>query len=141
VITPSETGGLYIALFSPRVQEFSFAGLKFVRFHKVKHGEVPEEGFYQQLAGGKATALVRTKKTIDERVESSGIYRKFVQQTRYYILKEGKFYAIKNKSDLLNALRERKNEVQQLLDKEELNYRKNPELTITAATEFYNKAN
>jgi hypothetical protein len=138
IITPDETGGMQIALFSPRVKEFSFSGDKFVRLDNVPS---LDRGFYQQLAGGKVTAFARKTRLIDEKAEITGMYRKFVDKTRYYILKNDKYYLIKNKSDLLSVLKEHKDGIQQLLATKDLNYRRNQEETITAAVEFYNQAN
>lgn len=141
IVTPEETGGLFIALYSPRVKEFSFSGMNFVRLTKENNGSSLDEGFYQVLAKGKATAFMRKTKFIEEKVETSGVYRKFIQQTRYYILVDGKYKTIKNKKDLLNALQAHRNEIQQELSRNKLNFKRNTERAIATAVEFYNQAN
>jgi hypothetical protein len=142
IITPSEESGVSIALFSPRVKEFSYSGLKFVRLSKSWDETFPlDEGFYLELGRGKATAYARSIKLIEENVETSGIYRKFIEKNRYYVLKNGTYYSIKNKNDLLNVLKDRKSEIQQLLDRSNVKYKSNQELSIATAVTLYNQAN
>jgi hypothetical protein len=141
IITPDNNGGLFIGLFGPRVKEFSFSGMKFVRFTKTNFGAGLPEGFYQELATGKVKAYAKTMKFIEEKVDISGISRKFFQKVRYYIFKEGKYHVIKNKKGLLSVLKEHKKEVQQYLGKLNVKYKFNPEQNITAAVNIYNQSN
>jgi hypothetical protein len=138
VITPDPQGGMAIRLFSPRVKEFSFQGKKFIMIDTIAS---LEEGFYQELVKGKVSALARKQKFIDEKLETTGIIRKFIERNRYYIIKNDKPHTIRNKNDLLNVLKEKKNEIQQALKDKNLNYRSNPEESLVVAVEIYNQAN
>jgi hypothetical protein len=142
IVTPDEGRALNIALFSPRVKEFSYGGTKFVRIDKNTHPGIHlEEGYYVLLGAGKVMAYERARKYIEEKVESSGISRKFFEKTRYFVVRDGDVRVIKNKADLLSALKERKTEIQQLLERNELNVKSNPEESIIAAVSLYNQAN
>lgn len=141
IVTPNYDGGLFIALFSPRVKEFSFGGMRFVRLTKAMTGGALSEGFYQELTKGKVTAYERIQKFIEEKVDITGINRWFEQKTRFYMLKDGKYKPIRNKNDLTNLLKEHKREVTQALNRLNLKYRKNVEQNIIVATEAYNQSN
>ena len=138
VIVKAPNGGIYISLFGPRVREFSFSGFKFIRIEKTD--EIPlASGFYQVLAEGAATLLVKTAKTISEQIKDNAIYRKFEQKVLYYILKDGMYYSVSNKKSLLNVLKEKRKAVQDFISQKSLKIRKNPEQTILAAVEIYNQ--
>jgi hypothetical protein len=141
IITADDNGGLFISLYSPRVKEFSFSGMKFVRFTKTNFGTGLPEGFYQELADGKVKAYTKTMKFIEEKVDITGISRKFEQKVRHYIFKDGKYHVIRNKKTLLSVLKEHKKEVQQYLSKLDVKYKNNPEQNITAAVNIYNQSN
>jgi hypothetical protein len=142
VITPDKNKGISIALFSPRVKQFSFDGKTFVRLDKKSNPELKlEEGFYLQLAKGKLTVYSRMRKFIEEKVDPSGITRNYEEKIRYYILKKGTYYSIKSKNDLLEVVKEQRDQVQQLLNRSNLKYKRNQEESIVASVELYNQAN
>lgn len=141
IVTPNYDGGLFMALFSPRVKEFSFGGNRFVRLTRESTNGELADGFYQVLSSGKVTAIARTQKIIEEKVDITGISRWFEMKTRYYILKDGKYKPIRNKNDLTNLLKEHRREVNQALSNLKLKFRKNAEQNIIAATDAYNQSN
>ncbi len=141
IVTPNYDGGLFMALYSPRVKEFSFGGSRFVRLSREStNGEMPD-GFYQVLSTGKVTAFARTQKFIEEKVDITGISRWFEMKTRYYVLKDGKYKMIRSKNDLISLLKEHRREVNQALSNLKLKYRKNVQQNIVAATDAYNQSN
>jgi hypothetical protein len=141
IITPNFDGGLFIALFSPRVKEFAFGGNRFVRLTRESTNGEMADGFYQVLSTGKLTAFARTQKFIEEKVDITGISRWFEMKTRYFMLKDGKYKMIRNKNDLMNLLKEHRKEVNQALSNLKLKYRKNMQQNIVAATDAYNQSN
>jgi len=141
IVTPNYDGGLFMALFSPRVKEFSFGGNRFVRLTRESTNGELADGFYQVLSSGKVTAIARTQKVIEEKVDITGISRWFEMKTRYYMLKDGKYKPIRNKNDLTNLLKEHRREVNQALSNLKLKFRKNAEQNIIAATDAYNQSN
>lgn len=138
VVTNSETGSVFISLFNPRVKEFSFSGFKFILMDTTNPKSLPG-GFYQVLAKGKVTLLAKKTKTIWEQIVDNSIYRKFDPHTKYYILKDGEYYHVKNKNTLLSLLKEKRGAVQGLLSQKSLNYRRETEKTLVTAVEFYNQ--
>jgi hypothetical protein len=139
VITPDDKGGLFIALFGPRVSEFSFLEYKFLRLGKPGDGSLLPEGFYRILTRGKVSAFSKKIKWIFEQVADQTIYRRFDEKTKYYILKDGVYYNIRKGGELLDLLQGHKKEVQQYLAGKKLKFKRAPEETITAAVEYYNQ--
>lgn len=139
IVIANETTGMSITLFSPRIKAFSFSGFRFVYLNENKNKSFLPAGFYQLLAEGRINALSKTTRIITEKIEAGQINRKFEEKKAYYILKGGQYYSIKNKSELLNTLREHNKAIQNLLKAMKLNYRKTPMQTIIAAVEFYNR--
>lgn len=137
VVITSPEGSIYIALFSPRIQEFTFSEFKFINIEKGNEYLLPQ-GFYRVLLKGQATVLSKVTKSIKEEIVNNELNRRFEQETKYYIVKEGKCRYIRNKEALLSSLQEKRKAVQDYISHNKLKYRKQIEETIVAATRFYN---
>ena len=140
LVTPKAEGRMSIGLFSPRVTKFSFSSLNFISIDNSSEKTSPAPGFYLQLVSGKLTVLAKRTKVISDRIEGRTFLQKFDETVKYYLLKEGIYYYIKNKKDILAVIKDEKREVQQFLSKNKLNYRKNREQTLVAIAEFYNQS-
>jgi hypothetical protein len=140
IIAPNGPGGIYLALYSPRVNQFSFSGYDFIRLDKIDDNGELATGFYEELVKGKLTVLARRTKIIDERISGGALSRKFEEKEKYYLFITGSYYPVQNKESILNVLKGRRKEIQDFISSNKLNYRKNPELTIIAVGTFYNKS-
>jgi hypothetical protein len=138
IVTPNETGGMHISLYSPRIKEFRFSGFHFIYFNKKNDNSSLPEGFYQVLVKGTVTVFANTTKIISEKIVGITLYKKFEENVGYYLLKKGQYYHINSQNDLLNALEEHRKEIRGLLRSMKLNYRKDPFRNIISAVEFYN---
>lgn len=139
LVTPQEQGRMFIGLFSPRVAKFSFSGYNFIRIDISDEKTSPAPGFYLHLASGKLSVLAKRTKIISERIEGRTFLQKFDETVKYYLLKNGIYYYIKNKKDIQAVIKDEKRDVQQFLSKNKLSYRKNREQTLIAIAEFYNQ--
>jgi len=140
IVTPNETGGMHISLYSPRIQEFGFSGFHFIYFNKKKDNSSLPEGFYQLLVKGTITVFANTKKIISEKIVGNTLDKKFEEIVSYYLLKKGQYYHINSQNDLLNALEEHRKEIKVLLKTMKLKYRKDPLRIIIASVELYNQS-
>jgi hypothetical protein len=139
VVIANDQTSLPLLLFSPRVKEFSFSGLKF--FYEDETNDIVtslQKGYYQELVKGRATAICKTTKIILETIKDNKVHYEFEQHKKYYILKDSHSYLIKNKKDLLSILKDQKKGIQVFMGTKKLKFRKNKEGTIAAVTEFYN---
>src|SRR5258706_2988946 len=125
IVSSKDRGGLSIGLFSPRVGEFSFSTFHFIRIDTPGEKSFLSPGFYQQLVQGKLTVLVKRTKGISEKISGTTLTQKFEETAKYYLLKDGISYPVKNKKDILTAVKDLKKEVQQFLSGKKLKYRKN----------------
>lgn len=139
IVAKDTSTGIYISLYSPRVKEFSYSGMQFLRLNKKDASPAPETGFYHILVSGKLTALRRSVKVIEEKLEANKVDRWFEEKTKYYMLKDGIYHHVNNKKDILSVCKDHKKEVQQFLSKKKLKYRQNPETMIVLVAGFYNQ--
>jgi hypothetical protein len=140
VVTPDRELGVFISLFSPRVKEFSFSGTKFIRLTRDTAGRSSlQTGFYEELVTGKLAVYLRNQKEIDEKIEGTTITRVVDEHHRYYILKDGTYYHIRNQNDLLDIVKDHRREVQQFMSKNQLKYRRSPKETLITVIQFYNQ--
>ena len=139
VIRTREAGGLYISLFSPRVESFSFSGYTFIYLGQDAANPGMPAGFYLQLVKGKVTAVSKATKIITEEIVSMSVKREFEEKNSYYILKNNQYSPVYKKSGLFGILREHRKEIQDLLSKQRLKFKKDPQATIITAVNVYNQ--
>jgi hypothetical protein len=130
---------LGVILFSPRVYHFSLWNSTFTYKHKADSASIAE-GFYEQLVMGKMSLLAKRKEIIEETIINTELFRKFVHNDQYYVMKADRYYAIKNQKDMLHLLGEKKKEIQKYLKKNKVKFKKDPENTLIKIAEQYNQA-
>lgn len=127
-----------INLPADRIQLFTMQGHTFVR---ILHDSVNrvKTGFYDQLYNGNVGLLVKREKKIIEKSLDLNINRVILSQVAYYVRKQGHYYTIKNKTALLNVLKDRKKEIQLYLKKNMIKFKSNPENAMIKAVEYYDQ--
>lgn len=138
IVMAEENNRMPLELFTPRVKEFSYAGLKFI-FIPANSGLSLEEGFYQQLSIGAIMALCRTENAIEEVIVGDHIERKVTQRKRYYIIDNNRPLVINRQQDLMDAVKKHRQQINEHLRGRKLKFKKNKQLIITAAADLYNK--
>ncbi|MBO0934845.1 hypothetical protein [Fibrella aquatilis] len=132
--------GYRMALFSDRIQSFSFLNHTFVRMaDSTKHG-LPT-GFYDLLYNGPTQLVARHKKEILINPSVSGGYGVFDPKTTYYIKKSGQFYVVKNKRALFNLLEDRKKQLAAFARKERLQFKPNMDDAFMKLAKAYDELN
>ena len=94
-------------------------------------------GLYNVINKGPATVLAKRRRT-SLRVLKPTDHYEFRELDAYFIRKDGKYYTIDNKSSLLNALRDKKDEMKKFLQKNKFKFRKDLEDTIVKTVDYYN---
>jgi hypothetical protein len=130
--------GFPVELRSDKVIYFTLAGHTFVYINR-NHPSGLKEGFYDRLAVGSLTILVRRIKILEEQVDEMQLRQRFVQTTVYYALKGNTYNIIKNKASLLSIVGGRKKEILQHLRQQGIKFKSNRELAIIAAAGYYNQ--
>ena len=139
VVKLKGSGGISFALFSPRVSQFSFSGLDF-EWITAKADDPLVSGFYLRLVKGNLTAYEQRTKKIRERIVNGASVQVFEESIHYYLYRNGTYYPIEKKRNILTALKEHKKEIQQFISKNKLNFHKQPSKTLSAVAEFYNQS-
>jgi hypothetical protein len=125
-----------LELVKERVRSFTIDGHTFIQ---LRENNLPN-GFYERLSDGNAKVYVKRSKGFQEKTPSSGkIERTFDEKSKYYILKDGIYHAVKSKSSLIKIFDTRKKEIKQFLNKNRLVFGKNKEKVIIRTVVFYNQ--
>ena len=96
-------------------------------------------GFYEKLYHGKSMALAKRIKEIKEETGDLQLTLSVVQKNSYYIKKEDKYYNIRNSSELMSLLKDKKKEIQQYLNKNYIRFKRQPEQALAMAMERYDQ--
>lgn len=128
-----------IILFGERVQQFHFAGLHFYRLKSGIKNEPPAD-IYQLLADGKIKLLSRRSKIIEENLENKKVEKKFIEQHKYYLVKDGEYHLVRNQNSMLNLLSDRRQEILKDLRKNNIRFKKDREKAIIHIADFYNQS-
>ncbi len=128
-----------IILFGERVQQFHFADLHFFRL-KTGNKNEPSANIYQLLTDGKIKILARRSKIIEENLENKKVEKKFIDQHRYYLVKDEKYHLVRNQRSMLNLLGNRRQEILKDLRKNNIRFKKDREKAIIHMADFYNQS-
>ena len=137
VVVRSPNGFPYV-LVNYRVSEFNFAGQHFISIKEGMENKL-KPGFYQRLRNGKAELLVKRIKKLEERVNGSEIDRRFLTADKFFIVHNNQLTAVSKQRDLLDALKERRQDVQNHLRSQNLNFKQDTESAIASAVDFFNQ--
>ena len=121
-----------------KVTEFILPGHHFVKLYPDSAGALTE-GFYEILYQGKTKLYVRRKKEI--RVDRTGtdIFNVVDETDVFYILKQGRYHAVRSQGNLLKVLSDKRDAIRQHLKRNGIKFRHNRELAVITAVQFYDK--
>lgn len=134
-VTPSNN--LNIKLISQKVSWFSLDDHLFINVRKDSNTvNLREEGFYEVAYDGFYSILIKRKKKMEESSRDDAVSR-FVQYTDYYARKGNIYYAIDNRRLLLTLCKDKKSELTKYMQKENLDFKKDPGNTIIKVIDHY----
>lgn len=134
-VTPASN--LNIKLISQKVNWFSFNDHLFINLRKDSNSvDLPDAGFYELVYDGFYSVLVKRKKKMEETSREDNI-SKFVQYTSYYARKDDIYYTVDSKRSLLALCKDKKSELVKFIQKENLDFKKDPGLTIIKVIDHY----
>lgn len=129
--------GLKISLLSEKLKEFDFRGHHFIRlvYDSLAKSTVPT-GFYDLVYRGDFTMMIRWNKRLEEKVTDE-VIREFVNDDRYYIVRDGVYLNFKGQHGLLSVFKDHAAAVRRYLKKNGIKFRFTPELAIVEASKYY----
>ena len=129
---------LNVIIFKERIPEFIIGDQVFVYLPKDKDGVV-DNGFYQKLTHGKAIALARRAKLLEEKTSNLQVEQRFIENDHFFVLKDGIYHSIKKQNDLLELFNDKRQEIHDFRSRFNQKFKKNPEQYIIALTNYYNQ--
>lgn len=96
----------------------------------------PGIGFYEVLFEGSGLAMAKRRKQLYQAPRADEVAR-FIGWDAYYIRKDSVYHTINSKRSLLSVCKDRKTEVSRFMQKENLNFKKNPANTIKKVMNYY----
>jgi hypothetical protein len=133
VITELPQNGLKIKLVSGKITFFTMENRKFVNLHDLKI----KPGFYGVLYSGPSKVYARYEKSRQEQISQGVVMISFEKRTRYYIFKNGNYFQVRSKGDVLKVFGDKKRELKQAAQKNNLQFKKNREQSIVKLAELY----
>lgn len=137
VITETPNGNL-IVINPQKVNGFTLNNHHFIRIdNSTVNNSLPQTGFYNVLYNGNTKLIALREKKVQEKIADQQLHISFDIKNRYYILKKGRFYPVKNKKTILKVLEEQKNSLRALISKNGIRFKKNREQALAQIAEFY----
>lgn len=117
--------GQAFVLVGEHLDRFTLGTRNFIKIQPeaIAANGLPAAGFYEEIYGGKTRALARHVKIREERIESTTLQIYFTPKSRYYLLVGNKYVRITNKASVLKALNDRKSELRQFINKNQLKFK------------------
>lgn len=94
-------------------------------------------GFYEKLYGGKTEVLVKREKTIETSNGIGAIESKYIDNIKYYIKSKEVYYNVSGNGSVVDALKDRKKEVQQFIKSKHIKAQRNPEINLVQIATYY----
>jgi len=110
-----------LRLITERVAFFVLDGRRFVRLGADSATGLPA-GFYQQLLAGRTQLLVRRSKRVAEEIEQQHLKFVYKENARLLLKKDGRLTEINKLKTLLDALADRKPELQKFARSQQLKF-------------------
>jgi hypothetical protein len=127
-----------IKLFVEKIKYFGINNHTFVWVERDPENII-HEGFYELLYANKSKVIARRYKTTIDIAEEKVMEVKFVDKTKLILFKEEKYYAITNKSSVLNAFGESRSQIKRFLSQNKINFRADSEAALIAIANYYDE--
>ncbi|WP_158800470.1 hypothetical protein [Pedobacter sp. L105] len=126
------------SLINDRVKSFDYLNHHFINIQSdtlTNNKAGMKSGFYDEVYSGKIETLVKRSKGIQEYFQD--IEQHFTSSKDFYIKKNNVYYNIGSLSDLLDVLKDRRQELQHYVNTNKLKFRKDPEDVIVKISSYY----
>jgi hypothetical protein len=127
------------SLLSDRVVDFDMLGRHFIRFIPEKNNKIMMPGFYGVLYNGKIEVMGRYQKTVQSQATNVSTINVFYPKTNYFVKKGAAYYNVNSKSKFLDALADKKKELQQFIKENKIDFSDNPERSMVILAAYYDR--
>jgi len=137
IILVNPTKNLNIKLITQKINWFTIQNHLFTNIREdTLAAGFPGSGFYELLYEGAASVLSKRKKQLSQSLKADEL-SKFLQWIEYYVKKDSVYYSVSGKRSLLAVCKDHKIEVTKFMQKENLNFKKDPANTIIKVIDYY----
>lgn len=138
LITEHLPSGHPIRLVKGKLQNFTIAGHYFERIENdAVSNSLPQTGFYDILYAGETRVIARRQKLVREQISAAQIERFYDERTRWFILRNGVYFPLRNKTSLLKVLADKKTELKRFIRKDRDRFSIDREALFKSVAEFY----
>lgn len=131
-----------IQLLSERISRFEIADQRFINITQDNMNSTsPKPGFYQLLYEGNVSLMKKEIKKINDyiRTKGEGVLKNIDVEAKYYIKVKNNFYLIKNKQSILQAYKDKKENIENFIESKQLNFKRDKERMLIEVTAFYDQ--
>jgi len=129
----------HIVLFPENTGFAELHGKHIVYFQKNNLPGCPPTGYYILLYSGDCLVLEKRYARLAEKIYQRRLERFFIFSTRYYLYKEGVYYTVKNKKELLKTLHPYTKELKRFVSNLKLNFKEETEMFLMLTVSEYEK--
>ena len=134
------TGNYSIRLAPEKVDSFFALNHKFVHLQGEAARQIASgPGFYEYLYEGKITVLVKREKRFQLSLNAADRTSSYLEFNSIYILNNGQYYPVHNKSTLLDALEDKRSLLKTFLSRSKPDFRKARENAIVQTAAYYDQ--
>lgn len=137
VITLSLKENSKLILRNDLIDSFYFSGHLVKTMKADKELNLLQAGFYEFLYNGKTAVIAIRKKTNMGIIQGGSMVYDFTSKNKIYVKKEGIYFLISNKKDILKLFPKDKSAIKRLVRKAALNWRKNLDQSASIAAQYH----
>jgi hypothetical protein len=127
-------------LIKGKVMSFTLNDHQFVHLFTDSTVTLIKPGFYELLYNGKVKVYAKYKKRWSERFESNIVRQVYDEKIEYFIFKDNAYYSVKGKHSVLKVFSNKKVMLRKYLNKNKVNFTREPALAIAQAAKFYEES-
>ncbi len=131
------TGNYFIKLNSQKIRSFQIEDADFIN-PSLTNKNMPV-GFYERLYRGPTEIITKIKKQIVFQTTTEKTISSYKEFKTYYLLKDGEYFEISKKSDILSLLSDKKADIRKMILQNKLNFRKQPAVMLETLARYYDQ--
>lgn len=140
VLVRSLSGLNKVILDNDKIDSFSFAGHLVKNIRPDTGHNLMKGGLYDFIKTGSTMIIVKRKKDQQAEIEGMRVYYRFYETSLFYVRKEGTYYRVSNKKDVLVLYgKKHQSAIKREVRKSGLSWRKNFEQCLLMAAIYYDK--
>lgn len=129
---------ILLMLNAEKIERFQLGKESFIRSSLIRqnNAEAPK-GFFQIIHEGKYLAVAKKQKVVVQKSASDKSYAFYKQFNAYYLVIDGEWKQVNSKKNVLSILNKKRDDIKRYISKQELNFRKDPEVFLREVMAYY----